>query len=73
MVIVDVNGRKNDLTTGQVYWILGIGWGASILSFIMNLVYYKVHPSAIDFESIERFKKRIILYLYGEVYYPKAG
>ena len=73
MVLVDVNGRENPLTAGQILGILGIGWASSIIAFVLNLVYYKAHPSAIDFGSLERFKKRIILHLCGEVCYPKKG
>ena len=49
MLINDVNGRPHPLSQDHVQMILVIGWVSFILSWMFNILYYRVHPSAVDF------------------------
>ena len=72
MVLIDVNdGRQIHLQSEDVFWILGIGWIASFIALVLNIVYYNLHPSAVDF-SIGRFRKRIVLYVCGIRFFKKG-
>ena len=71
MVLIDSTGRENNLTSNNVYTILGIGWASFFLAFLMNLVYYKFHPSIVDFHP-RRFRNRIVLYVFGKNVFPKG-
>ena len=62
MKIKDIYGIDHDLTSKHVYVMLGVGWTCFLGSWLINIVYYKVHPSAVDFLSFSD-KKR--LYVFG--------
>ena len=64
MKIDDVNGRPHTLTQYQVQMILVIGWVSFLASWICNIIYYKVHPSEVDFNP-GRSKSRLFIYLLG--------
>ena len=64
MEIKDVNGRPHDLTQYQVQMIMVIGWVAFFLSWISNVFYYKVHPSAVVF-SPRRSRSKFFIYFLG--------
>ena len=64
MEIKDVNGRPHDLTQHQVQMIMMFGWAAFFLSWISNVLYYKVHPSAVDF-NCRRFRSKFFIYFLG--------
>ena len=64
MEIKDVNGRPHELTQYQVQMIMMIGWAAFFLSWISNIIYYKVHPSAVVF-SPRRFRSKFFIYFLG--------
>ena len=64
MEIKDVNGRPHDLTQYQVQIIMVIGWVAFFLSWISNILYYKVHPSAVDFNP-RRSRSKLFIYFLG--------
>ena len=68
MEIKDVNGRPHDLTQYQVQMIMTFGWAAFFLSWISNILYYKVHPSAVDFNP--RRSKLFIYFLGRKVKLP---
>ena len=65
MEIKDVNGRPHPLTQYQVQMILVIGWVCFFLSWICNIIYYKVHPSGVDF-NLGRSKSRLFIYFLGK-------
>ena len=72
MVLIDVNdGRQIDLPPENVVWILGFGWTASLIALVFNMVYYNLHPSAVDF-NVQRFRKRIVLYVCGFRFFKKG-
>ena len=64
MKLIDVNGYEHDLTKRQVRIMYMLGFSAFILSSIMNLCYYKVHPSAVDFR-LKTFKEKCFIYVLG--------
>ena len=64
MRLIDVNGNPHPLTKFQVRMMIMIGWLAFILAVLMNILFYKVHPSFVDF-SPKRFKERCFIYLFG--------
>ena len=65
MKIIDVNGNPHDLTQMQVNVMLIIGWTAFLLSWVMHILYYKTHPSSVDF-SLPRFRERCFVYVLGK-------
>ena len=65
MILVDVNGYKHDMTKRQVRIMYTLGFSAFCLSWIMNLCYYKVHPSAVDFRP-KAFNEKCFIYVLGE-------
>ena len=65
MQIKDVNGRPHPLTQYQLQMILIIGWVSFFLSWICNIIYYKFHPSGVDF-NVGRSRVRVFIYFLGE-------
>ena len=73
MLLIDNdNGRESSLTSDHVYWILGIGWTSSVIALVLNCIYYKLHPSAVDFD-LGRFRSRIVLYICSLKLCKKGG
>ena len=64
MEIIDVNGRPHSLTQYHVQMILVIGWVSFFLSWICNMIYYKFHPSGVDF-NVGRSRVRLFFYFLG--------
>ena len=64
MRLIDVNGNPHPMTKFQVRMMIMIGWLAFLLAGFMNILFYKVHPSFVDF-SPKRFKERCFIYLFG--------
>ena len=65
MKIIDVNGRPHTLTQYQVQNMLVISWVFFLLSWIFNILYYKVHPSAVDF-NLKRSRAKLFIYVLGK-------
>ena len=65
MEIIDVNGRPHSLTQYQVQMILVIGWVSFLLSWLSNIIYYKLHPSGVDF-NVGRSRSRLFIYFLGK-------
>ena len=64
MSLVDVHGRVRLLTDQQVHVTLVIGWVSFLLSWVFNIMYYRVHPSAVDFNP-SRSRARLFIYILG--------
>ena len=47
--------------------MLTIGWLTFLAAWIMNILFYKVHPSAVDF-SPKRMKEKMFIYIFGKKY-----
>ena len=65
MEIIDINGRPHSMTQYQAKIILVIGWLSFLLSWISNIIYYKFHPSGVDF-NVKRSRSRLFLYFLGK-------
>ena len=65
MRLIDVNGNPHPMTKHQVRMMMLIGWSAFLLAWLMNILFYKTHPSAVDF-SLDRFKQKCSLYVVGK-------
>ena len=64
MKLMDVNGYPHDLTPYQVRMMITIGWIAFFSSWTMNILFYAVHPSAVDF-NLERLRDKCYIYILG--------
>ena len=64
MVLVDINGHPHPFTAGQVGGMLATGWAAFLLSLLLNILFYKLHPSAVDF-NMGRFANKCTIHILG--------
>ena len=48
MILKDVNGVIHAITRRNIGWMLGAGWLFYFASFILNIIYYIIHPSFAD-------------------------
>ena len=48
LTLVDQFGKRKVLTATFCYKLLGIGWASFILAWIINIVFYCVHPSKVS-------------------------
>ena len=46
----DIYGNDHYLTPHHVRVMLGVGWACFLGSWLINIAYYKFHPSAVEFE-----------------------
>ena len=68
MKLIDVNGNSHELTKLQVRMIILTGWLAFLSSWIMNILFYMVHPSSVDINP-KRFKDKCFVYIFGKKKY----
>ena len=62
MTIKDIHGNDHDLTQHQVRVMLAVGWACFLGSWLVNIAYYKFHPSAVEVFSLSDKRK---LYVFG--------
>ena len=67
MRLIDVNGLPHELTEFQVRMMITIGWLTFVAAWVMNICFYKTHPSSVDF-SLKRFKEKMFIYIFGKKY-----
>ena len=67
MRLIDVNGLPHELTELQVWMMITIGWLTFIAAWVMNICFYKTHPSSVDF-SPKRFTEKMFIYIFGKKY-----
>ena len=74
MRLIDVNGNPHPMTKFQVRMMIMIGWLAFLLAALMNVLFYNVHPSFVDF-SPKRFKEKCFIYFFGRkiVFFGSGG
>merc|ERR1712150_209159 len=48
----------------QVRMMILIGWLAFLFAWLMNILFYSVHPSFVDF-SLKRCKEKCFIYVFG--------
>ena len=68
MKLIDVNGNTRHLTGHQVKVMMTVGWIAFLGGWLMNILLYKLHPSAVDF-SPKRFKQKLFIYICGKPHF----
>ena len=61
MKIIDVNGLEHGITCYHISMMMLAGWICFLLSSLLNIVYYAIHPSGVDFNK-ERFYRRFYFY-----------
>ena len=64
MKLIDVNGNPHVMTPHQVSVMIIIGWVSFLCAWIMNILFYKVHPSSVDF-SLAGLCKKMFIYICG--------
>ena len=64
MKLIDLNGNPHPMKEVQIRTMLLIGWFSFLLAGLMNILFYKVHPSSVDF-SPKRFKEKCFIYIFG--------
>ena len=62
MTITDISGNDHPLRRPHVIVMLAVGWACFLGSWLVNIAYYKVHPSAVDVFSLSDKWK---LYVFG--------
>ena len=65
MKLVDINGMEHQITTYEVSIMLTIGWIAFILSYIVNIIFYIIHPSGVDI-NISRLQNKFMFHIFGK-------
>ena len=63
MSIKDVHGNPHKFTKNHLDVMIGVGWACFILSWMVNIAYYKFHPSAVEMFS---FSDKKILWVFGK-------
>ena len=64
MKLIDVNGNPHVMTPHQVSVMITIGWVSFLSAWVMNILFYKVHPSSVDF-SLSGLCKKMFIYICG--------
>ena len=64
--ITDIYGNAHDLTPHHVRVMLGVGWACFLSSWLINIAYYKFHPSAVVFSLSDKRK----LFMFGRDVFP---
>merc|ERR1719461_1242520 len=66
--LVDINGNIHILSKLQVRVMMAVGWMAFMGSWLMNVLFYKVHPSSVDF-SKKGMREKLFIHVQGEKRY----
>ena len=66
--IKDIYGSDHDLTPHHVHVMLGVGWACFLGSWLINIAYYKFHPSAVEMNPFSDKRK---LYMFGRDVFRK--
>ena len=65
ITINDTEGNPRTITRANVLWMLGAGWLSYLISMLLNILYYAIHPSSPELgtwgmaEEIEEWKPRV--------------
>ena len=62
--LTDVNGMEHAIEPYHICVMLALGWTCFFSSYVMNFIYYKIHPSGVDFKK-KRFRNRLHFYFCG--------
>ena len=64
MKLIDVNGFEHEITRHHINMMMAVGWASFFLAWILNIVYYALHPSAVDF-NLSRLRKKLTVGVIG--------
>ena len=70
MKFIDTYGNDHPLTPHQVRVMLAVGWACFLGSWLVNIAYYKFHPSSVDVFSPQ---DKMELYVLGENVFTEIG
>ena len=59
----DTYGNAHDLSPHHIIVMLAVGWACFLGSWLVNIAYYKFHPSAVDVFDLSEKKK---LFVFGK-------
>lgn len=65
IMLVDTNEESHKLTKFQVRVMMAVGWTAFLGSWLMDILFYKVHPSSVDF-SEKGMREKLFIHVQGE-------
>ena len=65
MKLIDINGNSHELTKFQVRVLILTGWLAFLSAWIMNILFYMVHPSSVDVKPA-RFGDKCFIFIFGK-------
>ena len=61
MTIKDIHGNDHELTQHHVIIMLAVGWACFLGSWLVNIAYYKFHPSAVEIFDLSDKKTLFVL------------
>ena len=67
LFIVDTNGMKVPFSRTSVLNQLKFGWLVFFIAVLLNILFYKLHPSAVDFD-LKRSRDKMDFYILGRKY-----
>ena len=62
----DIYGNDHDLTSHHVRVMLAVGWACFLGSWLINIAYYKFHPSGVEVFSLSALSDKKKLYILGK-------
>ena len=68
MKLIDVHGVEHKFARHHINWMISIGWLSFFLAAVLNIIYYKLHPSAVDF-NLGRMQRKLFLNIFGRPMY----
>ena len=70
MKIKDIYGNDHNLSQHHVIVMLAVGWACFLGSWLVNIAYYKFHPSAVEvFDLSDKWK----LYVFGRDFFSSKN
>ena len=67
LFIVSTNGMKVPFSRSSVQNQLKFGWTVFFLAILLNILFYNLHPSSVDFD-LKRSKNKMDFHILGRKY-----
>ena len=64
MKLIDINGMTQEKTIHHVTMMMAVGWVTFLLSYVVNVAFYMIHPSGVDINR-SRFRNKWYFYING--------
>ena len=58
----DTYGNAHDLSPHHIIVMLAVGWSCFLGSWLVNIAYYKFHPSAVEMDPRSDEKKTLFVF-----------